>query len=110
VLVDRCIAQYLDRLREFRAVHTRLISASITDLRAKALIHDAFLEHEVMAPKYLPVVADRYFKSEEHRQQFPQRTRWGLLNAFTEVLKVVSPGLQLRGHRALSHALDPERN
>jgi len=109
-MVASCLDRYLEQIGDLRTALERMQAQRITDLRAKALIHDAFLEHQVMAAKYLPMVADRYFRSDEHRQQFPDRTRWGLYNAHTEVIKQLSPPLQLRAHRRLATAFDPSAN
>jgi ABC-type transporter lipoprotein component MlaA len=79
-------------------------------MRAKALIHDAFLVEKVMAPKYLPVVSDTYFKSREHRRMFSRPDRWSLYQAFTETFKQQSVTLQADSFRALGRALCPAHN
>ena len=102
--------EYLDHLGNFNGFYERMDECRISDAKAKELIHDAFLTHEVLAPKYLPAVAKRYFSSDEHREQFPDRTRWGLYNAFTEVFKTVSVPLQVNAHRTAVRSLDPLLN
>jgi len=109
-VIGHCLDEYLERVEDFNRMHDRLANARGTELRAKSLIFDAFREHQVMAPKYLPAVADRYFYSDEHRRQFPERTRWGLYNAFTETFKQESVGLQIDSHRRLTRALAAELN
>jgi hypothetical protein len=86
-------------------MHDELVSSRLTDMRAKALIHDAFMSERVMAPKYLPSVSDTYFRSEEHAERFPRKNRWRLYNAFTETFKQESVTLQADSFRALGRAL-----
>lgn len=109
-LIQDGIQEYLDRLPDFTRWHDNMKNARINDTRAKALIHDAFLEHQVMAPKYLPAVSNRYFKDEEHRHQFRGRNRWVLYNAFTEVFKQEPVTLQTASFHALGRALAPSSN
>jgi hypothetical protein len=75
-----------------------------------ALIRDAFLEHAVMAPKYLPAVPGTYFRSPEHAERFPLKNRWRLYNAFTETFKQESVTLQADSFRALGRALCTKHN
>jgi len=104
-LIREALTEYLARLPDFGRMHDDLVNARLSSVRAKALIHDAFLEHRVMAPKYLPAVSGTYFKSEEHRGRFPGRNRWSLYNAFTETFKQESVTLQADSFRALGRAL-----
>ncbi len=108
-LVGMYLDEYISSLYQMNNFYDRL-SCKITDMRAKVLIHDAFIETKVLAPKYLPAVSERYFNSEQHREQFPERTRWSLYNSMTEIIKRVSPQLQIDGHRRLVEALDPALN
>jgi hypothetical protein len=109
-LIRDALTEYLDRLPDFGRMHAELTGSRLTSMRAKALIHDAFLAHGVMATKYLPAVSDTYFKSREHRRMFPQRTRWSLYNSFTETFKRQSVTLQPDSFRALGRALCPAHN
>lgn len=109
-LVANSIDEYLEVLSDLDRTIERLREQRLSDLRAKALIHDLFLEHEVMAPRYLPAVSERYFCSDEHLRQFPGRDRWGLFNACTETMKRLSAPLQLQSHRRLALALLPSAN
>ncbi len=104
-LVEDALGEYLDRLPGFGRMHDELANSRLTDMRAKALIHDAFLEERVMAPKYLPAVSETYFHSDEHRKRFPGRNRWALYNAFTETFKREPVTLQPGSFRALTRAL-----
>jgi hypothetical protein len=109
-LIREALTEYLDRLPDFGRMHGELVSARLSDTRAKALIHDAFIEERVMAPMYLPAVSDKYFQSEEHRDRFPDRNRWTLYNAFTEVFKQEPVTLQAASFRALGRALCTKHN
>jgi hypothetical protein len=109
-LIRDALTEYLERLPDFGRMHDELVNARLTDLRAKALIHDAFLAEKVMAPKYLPAVSETYFKSREHRRMFPRRNRWTLYNAFTEIFKQESVTLQTDSFRALGRALSLTHN
>jgi hypothetical protein len=109
-LIRDALTEYLERLPDFGRMHDELVSSRLTSMRAKALIHDAFLTHGVMATKYLPAVSETYFKSREARRMFPQRNRWTLYQAFTETFKKQSVTLQLDSFRALGKALCPAHN
>lgn len=75
-LITQGIEEYLSRLPGFALMHERLASAPLIADQAKVCIHDAFLDHRVMAPKYLPAVSDCYFRPQEHKERFSARTRW----------------------------------
>ncbi len=104
-LIREALTEYLERLPDFGRMHDELTSSRLTDMRAKALIHDAFLVEKVMATKYLPAVSDTYFRSEEHAERFSHKNRWRLYNAFTETFKQESVTLQADSFRALGRAL-----
>ena len=104
-LIREALTEYLERLPDFGRMHDELTGSRLTDMRAKALIHDAFLAERVMATKYLPAVSETYFKSKEHRGRFPTKNRWRLYNAFTETFKQESVTLQADSFRALGRAL-----
>ena len=104
-LIREALTEYLDRLPDFGRMHDELTGSRLTDMRAKALIHDAFLVERVMATKYLPAVSGTYFRSPEHAERFPRKNRWRLYNAFTETFKQESVTLQADSFRALGRAL-----
>ena len=107
-LVGSAIDEFMLRLPDIQGLYDWLSAKRLTDIRAKALIHDAFLKHEVMAVKYLPKVSERFFRSDEHREQFGHlaQTRWGLYNAHTDVMGRQQPiGLQTQSFHALGRAL-----
>lgn len=64
---------------------TRLKGAGISDVGAKAVLHEVFVEQKLMPMRYLEPVSGAYFKP-PHRE-FEPRTMWSLHNAFTEVAK-----------------------
>jgi len=109
-LIREALTEYLERLPDFGRMHDELTGSRLTDMSAKALIHDAFLAEKVMATKYLPAVSETYFKSKEHRRMFPRRNRWTLYNAFTETFKQESVTLQADSFRALGRALCTKHN
>jgi hypothetical protein len=66
----------------------RMRGCRIGDHRAKELIHDAFAGlAPVMPLRLFPVVSGLYFRDDEQRERFPERTLWSLNNAFTEAVK-----------------------
>ncbi|MHC5057164.1 MAG: DUF932 domain-containing protein [Planctomycetota bacterium] len=109
-LIREALTEYLARLPDFGRMHDELTNSRLTSVRAKALIHDAFLAEHVMATKYLPAVSETYFKSKEHRRMFPRKNRWKLYNAFTETFKQESVTLQADSFRALGRALCTKHN
>jgi hypothetical protein len=109
-LIGNAFDEYLLRLPDFNAVYDRLAGDRLTENKAKSLIVDAFDRHQVMAWRHFPAVVERYFHSDEHRQQFPDRNRWGLYNAFTETFKAEPVTLQTTSFHVLTAALDTGRN
>jgi hypothetical protein len=82
-------------------IHYRKLKAEIGDLRnyameniaAKVMIHDIFAR-QIMPVRYMPEVSDTYFTQfvsnpEPKYSAFSDRTAWSLMNAFTEVAKLM---------------------
>ena len=60
--------------------------SELTDVAAKVVIYEAFVEGRLEAPKHLArTVHDLYF--EPRYEEFRQRTIWSLSNAFTSAFK-----------------------
>jgi hypothetical protein len=64
--------------------------SELTDLTAKVVIYEAFVESKVEAPKVLArTVHDLYFETKY--EEFRSRTIWSLSNAFTSAFKKLDP-------------------
>ncbi len=62
----------------------------MTDVTAKVVIYEAFVQGKLEAPKHLArTVHDPYF--EPKYEEFRQRTIWSLSNAFTSAFKKLDP-------------------
>ena len=64
--------------------------SELTDVTAKVVIYEAFVESKLEAPKHLArAVHDLYF--EPKYEEFRSRTIWSLSNAFTSAFKELDP-------------------
>jgi len=64
--------------------------SQLSDVSAKLLIYQAFVEGELVVPHYLDrVVHDLYFNPTV--EEFQPRTMWSLSNAFTSAFKELDP-------------------
>ena len=69
--------------------------SQITDVSAKLVIYEAFIESQLEIPKHLAgTVHDLYFNPTV--EEFQPRTMWSLSNAFTSALKELDPVPQFR--------------
>jgi hypothetical protein len=98
-LID-CISVGVDRVqRSFEPMHKqveRCQRSELTDVTAKVVIYEAFVEGKLEAAKHLArTVHDLYF--EPKYEEFCPRTIWSLSNAFTSAFK----GLVRRIHMAM---------
>jgi hypothetical protein len=67
----------------------------LTDVTAKVVIYEAFVEGHLEAPKHLVrTVHDLYF--EPRYEEFRPRTIWSLSNAFTSAFKELDPVPQFK--------------
>jgi len=65
-------------------------SSELTDVTAKVVIYEAFIEGRLEAPKHLARNAhDLYF--DPKYEEFRSRTIWSLSNAFTSAFKELDP-------------------
>src|SRR5260370_21962949 len=92
-LID-CIAVGVDRMqRHFEPMRKRVEAwqrSELTDVTAKVVIYEAFIEGGLEAPKHLArTVHDLYF--EPKYEEFRPRTIWSLSNAFTSAFKELQP-------------------
>ena len=69
--------------------------SELTDVTAKVVIYEAFVEGKLEAPKHLARnVHDLYF--DPKYEEFRSRTIWSLSNAFTSAFKELDPIPQFR--------------
>jgi hypothetical protein len=70
--------------------------SELTDVTAKVVIYEAFVEGRLEAPKHLVrTVHDVYF--EPRYDEFRPRTIWSLSNGFTSAFKELEPIPRFRG-------------
>ena len=87
-VVPPAIDLYLEKAGAFVLDIEQMKNMEPSDVEAKALIFDAFaFERPVMNRRMLPEVAHTYFRDDQQREWFPDRTLWSLKNAFTQVVK-----------------------
>ena len=76
-----------------------------TDVTAKVVIYEAFIEGKLEAPKHLArTVHDLYF--EPKYEEFRSRTIWTLSNAFTSAFKELEPIPQFKATAKLGEFLE----
>ncbi len=79
--------------------------SELTDITAKVVIYEAFVEGQLKAPKHLArSVHDLYFESKY--EDFRPRTIWSLSNAFTPAFKELDPIPQFRATAKLGEFLE----
>jgi len=79
--------------------------SELTDVTAKVVIYEAFVEAKLEAPKHLArTVHDLYF--EPQYDEFRPRTIWSLSNAFTSAFKDLGPIPQFRATAKLGEFLE----
>jgi len=79
--------------------------SKLTDVAAKVLIYEAFVEGRLEAPKHLArSVHDLYF--EPKYEEFRARTIWSLSNAFTSAFKELEPIPQFKATAKLGQFLE----
>src|SRR5262245_46569156 len=92
--IVRCLEhfdRYTTEVRNFR-------DTELTDITAKALMHDAFV-YRLLPLRLLPAVAQEYFRPTY--ADFTERTAWSLYNSFTHVAKSLPDGPCFRALLAL---------
>jgi hypothetical protein len=98
-LID-CISVGVDRMqRNFEPMRKQVEAwqrSELTDVTAKVVIYEAFVEGKLEAPKHLArTVHDLYF--EPKYEEFRPRTIWSLSNAFTSAFKELDPDPAIQG-------------
>jgi hypothetical protein len=79
--------------------------SKLTDITAKVVIYEAFVEGKLEAPGHLArTVHDLYF--EPRYEEFRSRTIWSLSNAFTSAFKELDPIPQFRATAKLGEFLE----
>jgi len=77
----------------------------LTDVTAKVVIYEAFVEGKLEAPKHLAqTVHDLYF--EPRCEEFKPRTIWSLSNAFTSAFKELDAIPQFKATAKLGEFLE----
>jgi hypothetical protein len=97
-LID-CISVGVDRMqRNFEPMRKQVEAwqrSELTDVTAKVVIYEAFVEGKLEAPKHLArSVHDLYF--EPKYEEFRPRTIWSLSKAFTSAFKELEPSRNSR--------------
>ena len=79
--------------------------SELTDVTAKVVIYEAFVEGKLEAPKHLArTVHDLYF--EPKYEEFRPGTIWSLSNAFTSAFKGLDPIPQFKATAKLGEFLE----
>ncbi len=91
--VRSAVARFEQHFARFEHETDALKALVLTEDRAKALIHDAFLRR-LLPLRLLPAVSKEYFDS--GHEAFRPRTAWSLANAFTEAVKVLPDAPRFR--------------
>jgi hypothetical protein len=79
--------------------------SQLTDVTARLVIYQAFIEAELDIPKHLAVPVHKLYFNPEH-EEFAPRTMWSLSNAFTSALKQLDPIPQYRATAKLASFLE----
>jgi hypothetical protein len=107
-LID-CISVGVDRMqRNFEPMRRQVEAwqkSELTDVTAKVVIYEAFVEGKLETPKHLArTVHDLYF--EPKYEEFRPRTIWSLSNAFTSAFKELDPIPQFKATAKLGEFLE----
>jgi hypothetical protein len=79
--------------------------SQLTDIAARLIIYQAFIEAEIDIPKHLAAPVHKRYFNPEH-EEFAPRTLWSLSNAFTSALKQLDPIPQYRATAKLAAFLE----
>jgi hypothetical protein len=107
-LID-CISVGVDRMqRNFEPMRKQVETwqkSELTDVTAKVVIYEAFVEGRLEAPKHLArTIHDLYF--EPKYKEFRPGTIWSLSNAFTSAFKELEPISQFKATAKLGEFLE----
>jgi uncharacterized protein DUF932 len=79
--------------------------SQLTDVSAKLIIYQAFIEGEIDLPKHLAAPVHNLYFNPEY-EEFAPRTMWSLSNAFTSALKELDPVPQFKATAKLGSFLE----
>ena len=104
-----CVSVGVDRMqRNFEPMRRQVEAwqlSELTDVTAKVVIYEAFVESRLEAPKHLArTVHDLYF--EPKYEEFRSRALWSLSNAFTSAFKELEPITQFKATAKLGGFLE----
>jgi hypothetical protein len=104
-----CVSVGVDRMqRNFELMRKQVEAwqrSEHTDVTAKVVIYEAFVEGQLEAPKHLARnVHDLYFQPKY--EEFRPRTIWSLSNAFTSAFKELDPIPQFKATAKLGEFLE----
>ena len=107
-LID-CISVGVDRMqRNFEPMRKQVEAwqkSELTDVTAKVVIYELFVEGKLEAPKHLArTVHDLYF--EPRYAEFKPRTIWSLSNALTSAFKELEPIPQFKARPSWENSLE----
>ncbi|PYX48777.1 MAG: hypothetical protein DMG83_00595 [Acidobacteria bacterium] len=106
-LID-CISIGVDRIQRFEPMRKQVEAwqkSELTEVTAKVVIYEAFVEGQLEAPKHLArTVHDLYF--EPKYEEFRSQTIWSLSNAFTSAFKELGPIPQFKATAKLGEFLE----
>jgi hypothetical protein len=98
--VRRGFDRFLQQADQLRQQLQALAAFNLTDERAKCLIFDAFAA-AILPSRLFDDVNDFYFHATDSTPDCLPRSAWGLHNACTRAVKVLSPGRQFGATQAL---------
>lgn len=103
------IALGVDRMqRNFKGMETHVLALqqkSLSDTEAKMILYKAFIDGNLpLSLSLLPKVHKEYF--EPLHSEFEARNLWSLHNAFTEIIKQLSPIAQMKAATQISPYLE----
>jgi hypothetical protein len=84
---------------------TRWRESQLSEVSAKLIIYQAFIEGAIDLPKHLAGPVHNLYFNPEH-EEFAPRTMWSLSNAFTSALKQLDPLPQFRATAKLGPFLE----
>jgi hypothetical protein len=87
--LSAAIVRCLEHFDRYTTEVRNLRDTEITDITAKALMHDAFV-YRLLPLRLLPAVAQEYIRPSF--SDFTERTAWSLYNSLTHVAKCLPAG------------------
>jgi hypothetical protein len=100
--IDLALDAFMDSIRSFQELHTKLNAWKLTKVRAQSLTVELARAGAFASSDILKVV-DEYEKP--RHAEFKDRTAWSLYQASTETMKAQSAARQVDGLKALTQVL-----